>query len=260
VRLDHALVQRGLVDSRTKAQRRIRSGDVTADGVVVTKVSLDVSDDAVIHVAGDPDYVGRGALKLRAALEEWDISALDLVTLDVGASTGGFTQVLLENGARRVIALDVGRDQLHPSVREDPRVKVVEGFNVRDLTALWWSREIGEAPTLITCDVSFISLSQVLPAVTTAVGLCDWVVLIKPQFEVGKGGVKDGIVRDPDLRAGAIQSVLDNAESLGLRARGIIGSPISGEAGNREYLCWLSPTHGRNPSQWSEQIHQLAHS
>lgn len=260
MRLDHALVQRGLVDSRTKAQRRIRSGDVTVDGVEVTKVSHDVSDDAVIDVAGDPDYVGRGALKLLAAFDEWDISVRELVALDVGASTGGFVQILFEKGARRVIALDVGRDQLHPSVREDPRVTVVEGFNVRDLTALWWRREIGEVPTLITCDVSFISLSQVLPVVTTAVGLCDWVVLIKPQFEVGKGGVRDGIVRDPDLRAGAIQSVLDNAESIGLRARGIIGSPISGEAGNREYLCWLSPTHGRNPSQWSEQIHQLAHS
>ena len=260
MRLDHALAQRGLVDSRTKAQRRIRSGDVTVDGVVITKASHDVSDGVALHVAGEPDYVGRGALKLLAAFDEWDISVRDLVALDVGASTGGFTQVLLEEGARRVIALDVGKDQLHPSVREDSRVTVVEGFNVRDLTAPWWSRVIGETPALITCDVSFISLSQVLPAVTDAVGVCDWVVLVKPQFEVGKGGVKDGIVRDPDLRAGAIQSVMDNAESLGLLARGLIASPISGEAGNREYLCWLSPTHGRNPPQWSEQIHLLAHS
>jgi 23S rRNA (cytidine1920-2'-O)/16S rRNA (cytidine1409-2'-O)-methyltransferase len=260
MRLDHAIVARRLVDSRTKAQRRIRSGDVSVGGVVVTKASHEVGQDAVIELTGSPDYVGRGALKLLAALAAWDIDPSRALALDIGASTGGFTQVLLESGAARVVAIDVGHGQLHPELRHNPRVDSFEGINVREITPHWWEQEVGAKPSLITCDVSFISLAHVLPEVVRAVGSCDWVVLIKPQFEVGKGGVKDGIVTNPDLRAQALHSVLETASEVGLLARGLMASPITGEAGNQEYLCWLSPTHGRNPPQWSEQIHELAHS
>lgn len=260
MRLDSALVARGLVDSRTKAQRRIRGGDVTVEGIVVTKTSHEVADDIAIEISGAPDYVGRGALKLLAALEEWDIDPRGKLALDIGASTGGFTQVLLERGASRVVAIDVGHDQLHSLLRGDPRVDSFDGINVRDITRDWWQREVGLMPSLIVSDVSFISLTQIIPGVVEVLGACDWIALIKPQFEVGKGGVKEGIVTNPELRASAMESVLECAVTVGLQTRGLMASPITGESGNQEYLCWLSPTHGRNPPQWSEQIHQLAHS
>jgi len=254
------MLARGLVDSRTKAHRRILSGDVSVEGVVVLKPSHDVSDNVDIEMTGRPDFVGRGAVKLLAALEEWNIDPSGVVALDIGASTGGFTQVLLERGASRVVAVDVGHDQLHPLLSGDPRVVSFEGVNVREITREWWEREVGPAPTLITSDLSFISLTQVIPSVVDALGARDWIALIKPQFEVGKGGVKQGIVTNPTLRVTALQSVLECAATVGLLARGLIESPITGESGNREYLCWLSPTLGRNPPQWTEHIHQLAHS
>ncbi len=260
MRLDSALVARGLVDSRTKAQRRIRGGDVTVEGIVVTKTSHEVTEDIAIEISGAPDYVGRGALKLLAALEEWDIDPSGMLALDIGASTGGFTQVLLERGASRVVAIDVGHDQLHSLLSDDPRVDSFDGTNVRDITRDWWQREVGLMPSLIVSDVSFISLTQIIPGVVEVLGGCDWIALIKPQFEVGKGGVKEGIVTNPELRASAMESVLECAVTVGLQTRGLMASPITGESGNQEYLCWLSPTHGRNPPQWSEQIHQLAHS
>jgi 23S rRNA (cytidine1920-2'-O)/16S rRNA (cytidine1409-2'-O)-methyltransferase len=260
MRLDSALVVRGFADSRTKAQRRIRSGDVTVDGLIVTKAAHEVAADSAIDITGAPDYVGRGALKLLAALDKWDISPVGLIALDIGASTGGFTEVLLERGAARVVAIDVGHDQLHPSLRGDPRVDSFEGVNARDLTREWWADKVGSQPALITSDLSFISLTQIIPEVVAAVGVCDWVALIKPQFEVGKGGVSGGIVQRAELRESAIYAVLECAASLGLLARGLSASPITGESGNQEYLCWLSPTHGRNPPQWSQHIHELAHS
>lgn len=260
MRLDSALVARGLVDSRTKAQRRIRAGEVLVEGSAVTKPASEVSDDASVNIIGSPDYVGRGALKLVAALDAWNIDPTGKVALDIGASTGGFTQVLLERGASRVVAVDVGHGQLHPDIRSDPRVDSREGINVRELTPSWWEQEIGAGPDLITCDVSFISLTLIIPVVVAAVGACEWVALIKPQFEVGKGGVKDGIVQKKELREEAIRSVLECAADAGLGISGLMPSPITGESGNTEYLCWLSPTHGSNPPQWSEQIHELAHS
>jgi 23S rRNA (cytidine1920-2'-O)/16S rRNA (cytidine1409-2'-O)-methyltransferase len=260
MRLDSALVARGLVDSRTKAHRRIRAGDVLVEGSAVTKPSVDVSDDAALEIIGLPDYVGRGALKLLAALDSWEINPTGWSALDIGASTGGFTQVLLERGASHVVALDVGHGQLHPHIRDDSRVDSREGINVRELTASWWEQEIDASPDLITCDVSFISLTHIIPVVVAAVGACDWVALIKPQFEVGKGGVKDGIVQKAELREEAIRLVLECAAREGLGISGLMASPITGESGNQEYLCWLSPAHGRNPPQWSQQIHELAHS
>ena len=260
MRLDSALVAKGLLDSRTKAQRRIRAGDVRVEGVVITKASHEIADDAAIELTGERDYVGRGALKLRAVFDEWDVATTNGLALDIGASTGGFTQVLLEQGWGRVVALDVGHDQLHPLLRDDARVHSFEGINVREITAEWWSEQVGTPPSLVACDVSFVSLTQVIPPVVQAVGACDWIALIKPQFEVGKGGVKGGIVRDPDLRVQAVSAVLESAAGMGLLTRALMASPITGEAGNREYLCWLSPTHGRNPPQWSQEIHELAHS
>ena len=260
MRLDTALVTRGIVDSRTKAQRRIRAGDVRVEGVVVVKPAQEIDADAALELLGGVDYVGRGALKLSAACDTWGIQILGVRALDIGASTGGFTQVLLERGASQVVALDVGHDQLHQSLRDDPRVVSFDGVNIRDLDSQWWAHEVGEPPDLITCDVSFVSLTQVIPHVVSALGGCDWIVLIKPQFEVGKGGVKEGIVRDPSLRERALRHVLESAAASGLFIRGLMDSPVTGESGNREYLCWLSPTHGSNPPQWSEQIHQLAHS
>ncbi len=260
MRLDTALVARGLLDSRTKAHRRILSGDVSVNGVSVMKPSFEVSGDADLTLSGGLGYVGRGALKLKAALETWKLDVQDTTAFDVGASTGGFTQILLEHGARRVVALDVGHGQLHPSLAGDARVDSREGVNVRDLSAQWWASEVGLAPDLVTCDVSFISLTQVIPAVVGALGLCDWIVLVKPQFEVGKGGVKEGIVHDPELREKALTDVLNSAQECGLGVKGLMASPIAGESGNREYLCWLGPTHGHNPPQWLQQIRELAHS
>jgi 23S rRNA (cytidine1920-2'-O)/16S rRNA (cytidine1409-2'-O)-methyltransferase len=258
-RLDQALVSRGLVESRTKAQRRIAAGTVVVDGVIVTKPAVLIDDDQVVIVEGDPDYVGRGALKLLAALEEWGIDVTDLKVLDLGASTGGFTQVLCERGASRVIALDVGHGQLHESLRADPRVVLVEGVNAKNLSVTWWAENVGEAIDLVVADLSFISLTQVIPAVVDAIGRTPWVCLVKPQFEVGRLHVVGGLAPDPDSHEKAINAVIQSAEELGLNVAGVMVSPLTGEAGNREYLCWLSPTLGRNQTQWSQHIHTLSH-
>ncbi len=259
MRLDSALVARGLVETRTKAHRRIRAGEVLLDGALATKPSAVVAQDANLELRGGPDFVGRGALKIVAALEGWGIDPGGLLVLDIGASTGGFTQVVLARGAAKVVAIDVGRNQLHPDVASDTRVDSREGMNIRTLSADWWNNEVGQPPALITVDVSFISLTQVIPVVVEAVGLCDWVALIKPQFEVGKGGVRQGLVTDHLLRERAVLGVIDTASRSGLQVRGLMASPITGEAGNHEYLCWLSPTLGSNPPQWREQIRQLVH-
>jgi 23S rRNA (cytidine1920-2'-O)/16S rRNA (cytidine1409-2'-O)-methyltransferase len=154
-RLDQYLVAQGLVETRTKAQRRIGAGDVTVNGHVVTKVSTPVPDGAEVLVRGSVDYVGRGALKLEAALQQWDISVEGLRVLDIGASTGGFTQVLLNNKAAHVLALDVGHDQIHHSLRSDPRVTVWEGVNARTLTPEWWGEHQGGVVDCVVVDVSF---------------------------------------------------------------------------------------------------------
>lgn len=259
-RLDQALVARGLVETRTKAQRRIDSGDVAVDGVVATKPSLSVRGDSVIEILGQRDYVGRGAHKLLAALEKWGLSVEGSLAVDLGASTGGFTEVLLERGARHVVAIDVGRDQLHSSLRADSRVTLCEGVNARYLDRQWWEDTHGGGVEWVVADLSFISLTQVIPAVAGALGPSSWIVLVKPQFEVGRTALSEGIAVDPDGHERAVQAVLNSAESSGLFMQGIMPSPITGEAGNREYLCWLSPTPGENQTQWSQQIHEVTHS
>jgi 23S rRNA (cytidine1920-2'-O)/16S rRNA (cytidine1409-2'-O)-methyltransferase len=259
-RLDQALVARGLIETRTKAQRRIDAGDVAVDGVVTTKPSLSVGPDSVIELSGDRDYVGRGAYKLLAALERWDLTVEGCLAVDLGASTGGFTEVLIERGAHHVVAIDVGRDQMHSSLRDDSRVTLCEGVNARYLDRQWWEETHGGDVEWVVADLSFISLTQVIPAAAGAFGSSSWIVLVKPQFEVGRTAISEGIAEDPAGHESALHAVIASAEGSGLFLQGIMVSPITGEAGNREYLCWLSPTSGKNQTQWSQQIHELTHS
>jgi len=259
-RLDSALAERGLARSRTHAARLIADGLVTVDGVGVVKSSAKVDESSVITVAGLDHYISRAAHKLIAALDSFGVPVEGRLSLDVGASTGGFTQVLLERGASRVIALDVGHAQLEALVRFDPRVVVVEGFNARFMTAHSLAEASGTAdtPSLVVADLSFISITQVLPALVATVGLgADFVILVKPQFEVGKGGVREGIVRDAGLRLDAVTSVLWSAWDLGLGTAGVLSSPIVGTAGNHEYLVWLSASAGSNPTEWLQRVSAL---
>jgi 23S rRNA (cytidine1920-2'-O)/16S rRNA (cytidine1409-2'-O)-methyltransferase len=256
-RLDSALAERGLARSRTHAHRLIADGLVSVEGTPALKPSLRVSRTQEITVAGIDHYVSRAAHKLIAALDAFGIDPRGALCLDVGASTGGFTQVLLERGASRVIALDVGHDQLATPVRLDPRVSVVEGFNARSMTAesLAAVSRVSEIPTLVVADLSFISLPLVLPALVETVGLdATFVLLVKPQFEVGRTGIREGIVRDAGLRADAVTGVMWAAWDLGLPTAGIMPSPIAGNSGNREYLLWLSARVGSNPTEWLEQV------
>jgi len=260
-RLDAALAARGLARSRTHAAKLIADGLVTVDGAPVVKPSAPVRDEQRIDVASSDHYVSRAAHKLIAALDAFPVSVEDRLALDVGASTGGFTQVLLERGVRHVIALDVGHGQLVEEIRVDPRVSVVEGSNARFLSAPVLAEQsgVGEVPTLVVGDLSFISLTTVLPALVATVGTsADFVLLIKPQFEVGRKGIREGIVRDAGLREDAINGVLWAAWDLGLPTAGILPSPIAGNSGNHEYLVWLSVVHGLNPSEWIQRVSEIA--
>ena len=258
-RLDAELVRRGLARSRGQAAEAIADGRVRVDGVPAAKASMRVRSGAAIEVSGDDGYVSRAAHKLVAALDAFGVDPDGRLALDIGASTGGFTQVLLERGARRVVAIDVGHDQLAESVRADPRV-VVEGENARTLTAeavAGWSGE-SERSDLVVADLSFIPLGAVLPAlVASAAPDADFVLLVKPQFEVGRGGVREGIVRDRGLRQDAVTNVLWAAHDLGLRTAGVVSSPMLGGAGNHEYLVHVSARVGGDPSEWSSTVSAL---
>ncbi|MFD2341647.1 TlyA family RNA methyltransferase [Clavibacter tessellarius] len=262
MRLDAALPALGLARSRTHAARLIADGLVTVDGRVVVKPSFRVLPGSAVAVAGTDAYVSRGAHKLIGALDAFPgVRVAGRRALDVGASTGGFTQVLLERGARRVVALDVGHGQLDPLIRGDARVDVVEGFNVRDLTPETLAGALGgeaEAPDLVVGDLSFISLGLVLPALArTASPDADLVLLVKPQFEVGRTGIREGIVHDPGLRDDAVMRVLWAAWDLGLGTAGLVPSPIVGGAGNHEYLAWFSGRAGSNPTQWRSTSNEI---
>lgn len=260
-RLDAELAARGLSRSRTHAAALITAGVVTVDGAPVVKPSARVRSDQVIEVAEANHYVSRAAHKLIAALDGFAVDPAGRLALDLGASTGGFTQVLLERGARRVIALDVGHDQLDRSLRPDPRVLAVDGVNVRYLTAPQLTELSGspERPSLVVGDLSFISLSHVIPAIVeVAEPGADIVLLVKPQFEVGRGGVREGIVRDAGLRDEAVTGVLWSAWDAGLRTLGVLPSPLPGSHGNREYLVHLSTDRGSDPSEWSAAVSAIA--
>jgi 23S rRNA (cytidine1920-2'-O)/16S rRNA (cytidine1409-2'-O)-methyltransferase len=259
-RLDAELVRRGLARSRALAVAAIEEGRVRVDGRAVAKPATKVSADADLAIEGENRYVSRAALKLLGALDAFGVDPAGRLALDVGASTGGFTQVLLERGAREVIALDVGHGQLAPSVRADPRVRVIEGVNARTLDAAGLATASGttERPDLVVADLSFISLTQVIPALVATVGTdADYVVLVKPQFEVGRQGVREGIVRDRALRHDAVSGVVWAAWDAGLATAGIVPSPVLGGNGNQEYLLWARAAVGSHPPEWESVIGAL---
>jgi 23S rRNA (cytidine1920-2'-O)/16S rRNA (cytidine1409-2'-O)-methyltransferase len=236
-RIDKLLVDRGLTESRAKAQALVMSASVLVDEQLVNKPSEKFSTEANIRIKARtdaPGYVGRGGLKLEAALREFAIDAREFVCLDVGASTGGFTDCLLQHGAGRVIAVDVGHNQIDWKLRSDPRVEVREGVNARYLTLADFDTRFD----LITIDVAFISATKILPAVIPLLSDRGRIItLIKPQFEVGKGEVgKGGIVKDPAQHERVIAEVNSVATSLGLMVHAVIESPIKGADGNLEFL------------------------
>ena len=235
-RLDVVITERGLVPSRTRAQALILAGKVRLNGEVESKAGTQVDPKANIEVIEkDHPWVSRGALKLIAALDEFEISPEGLDCLDVGASTGGFTDVLLERGARRVIALDVGRGQLDWRLRNDSRVFVLEGVNARHLK----TETLPFTVALATVDVSFISLRLIIPALLPHLAAEAWIIcLVKPQFEAGRDQVgKGGIVRDEAVRRGTIDETVRSLQDLGLELVGLVESPIRGQKGNLEELA-----------------------
>lgn len=242
MRADIYLVEKGVFESRSRASRAIAQGFVSIDGKAVAKPSEDVKDgEHSVTVMQNEKYVSRGGLKLEAALENFGISPEGLDCIDVGASTGGFTDCLLQNGAARVLAVDSGRGQLHGSIAEDARVTSLESFNARYL-----SRDgVGEF-SFAVMDVSFISQTLIHPALADV--LCDGgrlVTLVKPQFEAGRGALgKNGIVRSPRDREGAILKVIESAQTCGFSLIGVMRSPIEGGDGNVEYLAAFERTHG----------------
>ena len=238
-RIDKLLVERGLAPSRTRAQALVMAGAVLVGEQRVEKPSETFLPDAPLRVRGSDDpaarYVGRGALKLEKALAEFGVNVVGMTCLDVGASTGGFTDCLLQHGARRVVAVDVGHNQIDWRLRSDARVEVREGVNARHLRPA----DFAEAFDLVTMDVSFISAAKVLPALRDLLAEGGHVVvLIKPQFEVGRGEVgKGGVVSDPAKHARVVAEVNAAARELGFEVRGVVESPIRGADGNVEFLA-----------------------
>jgi 23S rRNA (cytidine1920-2'-O)/16S rRNA (cytidine1409-2'-O)-methyltransferase len=255
LRLDAELVRRGLARSREHASQLITEGHVTIRGVVAQKPATAVETDAAVVVrenVDDPGWASRGAHKLVGALEAFDISVKGKRCLDAGASTGGFTDVLLRNEAERVVAADVGRGLLIWRLQNDPRVVVLDRTNARTLTP----DLIGGQVDLVVSDMSFISLRLVLPALlacTREGG--DLLPMIKPQFEVGKDRLgSGGVVRDPGLRGTAVTGVLAAAAELGLRPHGVVASPLPGPSGNVEYFAWLRRGEPLDPEQVADMV------
>jgi len=235
MRADQLLVARGLFESRAKAQAAIEAGNVSADGKVIRKVSEQLSEDAEIAATPAHPYVSRGALKLEAALDHFNIDPKGKICLDIGASTGGFTEVMLARGAAKVYAVDTGTDQLHPRIKGDPRVVSLEQSDIRKLE----DAEIPDHARLIVIDVSFISLEHVIPkALQFAAPHAELVALIKPQFEAGREHLKKGIVRDAEVHMAVCQRVELLVGRQGWRLRGTIPSPIPGGDGNAEFLLY----------------------
>jgi 23S rRNA (cytidine1920-2'-O)/16S rRNA (cytidine1409-2'-O)-methyltransferase len=250
-RLDLLLVERGLVESRALAQRLVMAGQVRVDGQVALKPSQSVLPQAELSVDHGPRYVSRGGEKLEAALDVFDVPVTGLVCADVGASTGGFTDCLLQHGAGKVYAIDVGQGILDWRLRQNPQVVVMEGTNARHVECL------PEPVSLVTIDASFISLKVLLPVVKEWFSLCgdasvrgeglgvkgDVIALIKPQFEAGRQEVRrgKGVIRDAAVHREVLLDVLGYAASAGFQVRGLIASPLLGPKGNREFLVWLQP-------------------
>ena len=245
-RLDVLLVERGLAESRTQAQALVMAGRVPG----FDKAGQQVDDATALEVVEPPRFVSRGGEKLAHALEEFHVDPSGRDAVDVGSSTGGFTDVLLQKGARRVIALDVGRAQLHERLREDSRVTVMEGVNARHL------EELPFAPDLVTCDVSFISVRQALPPVLRlSEPAWEAVVLVKPQFEAGRADVKGGVVRDPDVQRRVLREVAEAAHGWDAEVLGIADSGLPGPKGNREFFLHLTHRPGGNaPAELDEWV------
>jgi 23S rRNA (cytidine1920-2'-O)/16S rRNA (cytidine1409-2'-O)-methyltransferase len=236
-RADQLLVSRGLFESRGKAQAAIEAGNVTAAGVKVRKPSQAIAEDADIVATPAHPYVSRGALKLVAALDRFGVKPANKICLDVGASTGGFSEVLLSRGAKKVYAIDVGTDQLHPGLRRDPRIVSMEQTDIRVLRRDVVAEEIA----LIVIDVSFVSLKLVLPkALTFAAEHAELIALIKPQFEAGRAQLKKGIVRDPAVHRAVSNDVEILVQELGWRHRDTMPSPVLGGDGNHEFLLYAT--------------------
>lgn len=272
-RLDRVLPELGLTRSRSQAHEVIAAGGAFVDGRQIQKSGSKVRQGSLVSVVGTDHYVSRGAYKLIAALDTFGIDPLTIggtqadaaslapsgrIALDLGASTGGFTQVLLERGARKVLAVDVGHGQLAPEIRGDSRVRVVEGCNARNLTREELTRLTGvtEAPSLVVADLSFISLTLVLPAIArcTEPG-ADLALLIKPQFEVGR--VKNGVVTDPLQWEAAIHQVLHSAAEHGFAVRGLSPSPIAGGEGNREFLVHFVSGARADSREWESRVREV---
>ena len=240
IRVDQVLVERGLAESRTLAQRMVMAGQVRAGGQLVHKSSETVAIDVILEVEGGPRYVSRAGEKLEAALDVFQISPEGRMCADVGSSTGGFTDCLLQHGAKRVYAIDVGKGQLHWKLRQDNRVAILENTNARYL------EELPEAVSLISVDVSFISALRILAqAAKWLDAKGEVVVLVKPQFEAGPEKVgKGGIVRDPAVHKEVLEKAALGAAELELYTHGLIRSPVVGAKGNQEFLAWLRPRPG----------------
>jgi 23S rRNA (cytidine1920-2'-O)/16S rRNA (cytidine1409-2'-O)-methyltransferase len=236
-RLDLALVERGLFETRAKAQAAVMAGLVLVDGKPADKAGTPVGPDAELSLKADPcPYVSRGGLKLRAALDALAVPVAGRVALDVGASTGGFTDCLLQAGAAKVYAVDVGTAQLDAKLKADPRVTSRENLHAKDLEP----KLFDPRPDLCVADVSFISLAQVLPHILPCLAeKADLLLMVKPQFEVGPKLAPKGVVRDPAARLQAVEKVRASAESLGLAEKGRFDSPVKGPKGNVETFLWL---------------------
>lgn len=255
VRLDQHLVNLGLVENRSRAQRAIEEGLIKVDGVVMCKASHLVTPDCNIAIIARPEFVSRAGLKLKAALEQFKLSPLNKICADVGASTGGFTDCLLQNGARKVYAIDVGEGELHESLRNNPLVVVMEHTNARQLKSL------PEPVDFVTIDVSFISLDFILPVVL------NWfegkpgeaVALVKPQFEAGREIVKRtrGVIRDSAVHAQVLEQVMTLAQELGYSLAGLIRSPLTGSDGNTEFLLALRVASDAQQISIPEAISQV---
>jgi 23S rRNA (cytidine1920-2'-O)/16S rRNA (cytidine1409-2'-O)-methyltransferase len=236
-RLDVVLVERGLAESRAQAQALVLAGLVSGH----SKAGEQIDEDADLAVERPPRFVSRGGEKLANALDALGIDVTGADCLDVGASTGGFTDCLLQRGAARVVAVDVGHGQLHPRIRNDTRVTVLERTNARELGALPF------APELVTCDVSFISVRTALPpALSLAVPGWRALVLVKPQFEAGRGEVQKGVVRDPGVRRRVVREIAEAAHGWGAQAAGVVDSGLPGPKGNREFFIYL--VHADDPA------------
>lgn len=257
-RLDRVLAELGLARSRSRAAELIAEGRVRVDGRPASKAGAKAAPGSLVSVTGSDRYVSRAAAKLIAGLDGFGIDPSGRVALDLGASTGGFTQVLLERGARLVQAIDVGHGQMAGEIARDPRVRLAEGCNARDLDAAELTRRTGvdEAPTLVVADLSFISLTLILPAIARcAAAGAELMLLIKPQFEVGR--VRDGVVTNPAQWAEAIRTVLDSAARHGLACTGLALSPVVGGTGNREYLSSFTRAAAPDPTEWEGRIAEL---